>query len=54
MAGWAITLFVLALVAAALAYSGVAGDAGAVAWVFAVASLAIAIALGVAGRRPPE
>ena len=54
MTGWAITFFVLALAGAALGFSGVIGDAAPVAWLFAIASLVIAVVLGVSGRRPPE
>jgi uncharacterized membrane protein YtjA (UPF0391 family) len=54
MTGWAITFLVLALIAAALGLSGLAGAAAPVAWVFAAGGLITAIVLGVTGRRPPE
>ncbi len=54
MTGWAITFLVLALAAAALAFSSRAGDATWAAWSVAAAGIVIAIVLGVRGRKPPE
>ena len=54
MIAWAVTFLIVALVAAAIGFSGLAGNAENAAWVVAVAGIVPAVACGVAGRRPPE
>jgi uncharacterized membrane protein YtjA (UPF0391 family) len=54
MIAWAITFLVVALVAAAVGFSGMAGSAAGVAWTCAIVGIVLAIACGIAGRRPPE
>ena len=54
MIAWAVTFLVVALIAAAIGFSGFAGNAGNAAWVVAVVGIMLAVACGVAGRRPPE
>lgn len=53
MISWAVTFLVIALIAAALGFSGIAGTAVNLAWIFAIVGLILAIAFGVIGRRPP-
>jgi uncharacterized membrane protein YtjA (UPF0391 family) len=54
MRAWAVTFLVVALIAAAIGFSGLAGDAAHAAWGLAIAGIVLAVACGVAGRRPPE
>jgi uncharacterized membrane protein YtjA (UPF0391 family) len=51
---WAITSLLIAVVAAVIGFSGLAGSAGIFVWVCAVIGVVLAIALGATGRRPPE
>ena len=53
MISWAVTFLVIALIAAVLGFSGIAGTAVNLAWIFAVIGLILAIVFGVIGRRPP-
>ena len=53
MISWAITFFVIALIAAVLGFSGIAGTAVNIAWILAVIGIILAIVFAVAGRRPP-
>ena len=53
MISWAITFFVIALIAAVLGFSGIAGTAANIAWILAVIGIILAIVFAVAGRRPP-
>jgi uncharacterized membrane protein YtjA (UPF0391 family) len=53
MIGWAITFFVIALIAAVLGFSGIAGTAVNIAWALAVIGIILAIVFAVMGRRPP-
>ena len=53
MISWAITFFVIALIAAVLGFSGIAGTAVNLAWIFAVVGIVLALIFGVLGRRPP-
>jgi uncharacterized membrane protein YtjA (UPF0391 family) len=54
MLSWAITFFVIALIAAVLGFSGIAGTAVNLAWICAVIGIILALVFGVMGRRPPE
>lgn len=49
----AITFFVIALIAAVLGFSGIAGTAVNIAWILAVVGILLAIIFGVIGRRSP-
>ena len=53
MISWAITFFVIALIAAVLGFTGIAGTAVNIAWILAVIGIILAIVFAVAGRRPP-
>lgn len=50
MFSWAVTFLIIALVAAVLGFSGVAGAATSIAWFCAVAGLVIAAVIFVRGR----
>ena len=54
MTSWAITFLAVAMIAAVLGFSGIAGAATNVAWYCAGICLALAIAIGIFGRKPPE
>ena len=54
MISWAITFLVVALIAAVLGFSGIAGTAVNIAWICAVIGIILAIVFGVMGRKPPE
>ncbi len=53
MISWAITFLVIALIAAVLGFSGIAGTAVNIAWILVVVGVVLAIVFGVMGRRPP-
>lgn len=53
MIGWAVTFFVIALIAAVLGFSGIAGTAVNIAWALAVIGVILAVIFAVMGRRPP-
>ncbi len=53
MISWAITFFIIALIAAVLGFSGIAGTAVNIAWMLAVIGIILAIVFMVLGRRPP-
>ena len=53
MISWAVTFFVIALIAAVLGFSGIAGAAGNLAWICAVVGIVLALVFMVMGRRPP-
>jgi uncharacterized membrane protein YtjA (UPF0391 family) len=53
MISWAVTFLVIALIAAFLGFSGIAGTAVHIAWILAVVGIVFAIVFGVLGRRPP-
>jgi uncharacterized membrane protein YtjA (UPF0391 family) len=53
MFSWAITFLVIALIAAVLGFSGIAGTAVNIAWILAVIGIILAIAFMIMGRRPP-
>ncbi len=52
MISWAATFLVLALIAAVLGLSGVAGIAMQIAWILFVVGLTLAVIYAVRGRRP--
>jgi uncharacterized membrane protein YtjA (UPF0391 family) len=51
MIGWAATFLIVALVAAVLGFSGIAGVATNIAWVLFVVGLILAIVFALLGRR---
>ena len=53
MFSWAVTFFIIALVAAVLGFSGIAGTAVNIAWILAVIGIILALVFMVMGRRPP-
>ena len=53
MISWAVTFLVIALIAAVLGFSGIAGTAVHIAWILVVVGVVLAIVFGVLGRRPP-
>ena len=52
MIGWAATFFVIAIIAAVLGFSGIAGAAVNIAWILFVVGLILAIVFAFMGRRP--
>lgn len=50
MISWAVTFLVIALIAAVLGFSGIAGTAVNIAWIFAVIGIILALVFGVMGR----
>jgi uncharacterized membrane protein YtjA (UPF0391 family) len=52
MISWAVTFFVIALIAAVLGFSGIAGTAVNIAWILAVVGIILAIVFMVKGRSP--
>jgi uncharacterized membrane protein YtjA (UPF0391 family) len=53
MLSWAVTFLIVALVAAVLGFSGIAGTAVNIAWILAIVGIVFALVFGVLGRRPP-
>lgn len=53
MISWAVTFLVVALIAAVLGFSGIAGTAVNLAWICAIIGVILAIVFGLLGRRPP-
>ena len=53
MISWAVTFFIIALIAGVLGFSGIAGTAVNIAWMLAVIGIILAIVFMVLGRRPP-
>ena len=53
MLHWALTFFVIALIAALLGFSGVAGMSAEIGWLLVVVAVIFLIVGVVAGRRPP-
>ena len=51
MIGWAATFLVLALLAAVLGFTGIAGVATQIAWLLFVVGLILAVVLAITGRR---
>ena len=50
---WAAVFLVIALVAALLGFTGVAGMSMNIAWILFIVGLILAVVFFVAGRRPP-
>jgi uncharacterized membrane protein YtjA (UPF0391 family) len=53
MFSWAVTFLIIALVAAVLGFSGIAGTAVNIAWILFVVGLIAAVIFFVLGRRSP-
>ena len=53
MFGWAVTFLIVAIIAAVLGFSGIAGTAVNIAWILFVVGLILSIVFFIAGRRPP-
>lgn len=53
MIGWALTFFILAIVAGVLGFTGIAGAAVNIAWILFVVGIVLAIVFGLLGRRAP-
>jgi uncharacterized membrane protein YtjA (UPF0391 family) len=51
MIGWAVTFLVVAIVAAVLGFTGIAGVATNIAWILFVVGLILAIVFAIFGRR---
>ena len=51
MLSWAVTFFIIALIAAVLGFTGIAGTAVNIAWILAVIGIVLALVFGVLGRR---
>jgi uncharacterized membrane protein YtjA (UPF0391 family) len=52
MISWAISFLVIALIAAVLGFSGIAGAAVNIAWILVVVGVVLAIVFALMGRRP--
>ncbi|PLX59940.1 DUF1328 domain-containing protein [Sedimenticola selenatireducens] len=53
MLSWAVTFLIIAIIAALLGFSGIAGTAVNIAWILFVVGLVLALVFFVIGRRPP-
>jgi len=53
MLSWAVTFLIIALIAALLGFTGIAGTAVNIAWILAVIGIVLALVFFVMGRRPP-
>ena len=53
MFSWAVTFLVIALIAAVLGFSGLAGTAVNIAWILFVVGLIFAVVFFIIGRRSP-
>jgi len=53
MLQWPLTFFVIALIAALLGFSGVAGMSAEIGWIFVVVAVIFLIVGVLSGRRPP-
>ena len=53
MLSWALTFFVIALIAALLGFGGVAGLSADIGWLFAVLAVVLLVVSMFAGRRSP-
>ena len=51
MIGWAVTFFIIALIAGIFGFTGIAGAAVNIAWILFVVGLILAIIFAVVGRR---
>ena len=52
MISWAVTFFIIALVAAIFGFTGIAGAASNIAWILAVIGIIMAVIFTISGRRP--
>lgn len=52
MISWAVTFLIIALIAAVLGFSGIAGTATSIAWILFVVGLVLAIFFFVTGKKP--
>lgn len=50
---WALVFLVVALIAGALGFSGIAGTSSSIAWILFVVGLIVALVFFLRGRRPP-
>jgi len=53
MFSWALMFLIIALIAAVLGFSGIAGAATNIAWILFVVGLILAVIFFLSGRRPP-
>jgi uncharacterized membrane protein YtjA (UPF0391 family) len=53
MLSWALTFFVIALIAALLGFGGVAGMSAEIGWIFVVLAVIFLVVGLLSGRRPP-
>jgi uncharacterized membrane protein YtjA (UPF0391 family) len=52
MISWSVTFLIIALIAAVLGFTGIAGTAVHIAWILFVVGLILAIVFGLMGRSP--
>jgi len=52
MFSWAVTFLIIALVAAVLGFTGIAGTAVHIAWILAIVGLVLAVVFAAIGRSP--
>lgn len=53
MINWSITFLIIALIAAVLGFSGIAGTAVNIAWILFVVGLVLSLVFYITGRRTP-
>lgn len=53
MIGWAVTFFIIALIAGVLGFTGIAGTAANIAWILFVVGIILAVVFMIFGRRRP-
>lgn len=53
MLSWAVTFFIIALIAAVFGFTGIAGTAVNIAWILAIIGIVLAVVFLIMGRRPP-
>ncbi|EIJ36451.1 DUF1328 domain-containing protein [Thiothrix nivea] len=53
MINWSVTFLIIALIAAVLGFSGIAGTAVNIAWILFVVGLVLSIIFFITGRRVP-
>lgn len=53
MLSWAITFFIIAIIAAIFGFSGLAAGAQNIAWILVVLFLVLAVVAFIRGRQPP-
>jgi uncharacterized membrane protein YtjA (UPF0391 family) len=52
MLNWAVTFFIIAIIAGVLGFSGIAGTATNIAWILFVVGLVLAVVFMLTGRKP--